>query len=393
MTPTGTTMFTAQASTAGHPDKLCDRISDTIVGRVLRQDPLGGVTAECAVSTGIVFVSVKLAADAVIDLPLAARDVLLELGYDRGDMNAATCTVMTTLSDQRRGTRRDERAIEAEAYDAVVATEQVTCFGFACRQSPGLVPLPLWLARRLARRLAEVERRGELPWLSPDAKTQVGVEYDGLVPRRLHSVTLLAGHRAEADVALEGLRGALLEHVLWPAFEDEPVRPDDRTRIAVNPEGLVVGGPARHAGLTGRKAAEDVHGEYARCGTAALSGKDPARIDRIGAYAARHAARLVVAAGLAEECEVMLSYAVGLAAPVAVAVRCRGARLDDDAVAARVRATLDFRPAAIVRRFGLRDLAASADDGFWPRLAAYGHVGRTDLALPWEDDTGADALR
>lgn len=391
MTPT--TMFTAQASTAGHPDKLCDRISDTIVGRVLRQDPLGGISAECAVSTGIVFVSVKLAADAVIDLPLAARDVLLELGYDRGDMNAATCTVMTTLSEHPRGERADERLLDPDALDRVVAAEQVTCFGFACRQSPGLVPLPLWLARQLARRVAEVERSGALPWLSPDAKTQVGIEYEGLVPRRLHSVTLLAGHRAEAEVSLDRLRAELLEHVVRPAFDGEPLRPDERTRLAVNPEGLVVGGPARHAGLTGRKTAEDVHSEYARCGTAALSGKDPARIDRVGAYAARHAARLVVSAGLASECEVMLSYAVGLAAPVAVSVRCRGGQLDDGTIAARVQATLDFRPAAIARRFSLRDLAAIADDGFWPRLAAYGHVGRTDLALPWEDDAAADALR
>jgi len=389
-------MFTSESVTAGHPDKMCDRISDAIVGRALRQDPLARVISECAASTGIVFVSVKLEGHAAIDVAHTARDVIRSLGYTGAGFDAATCTVMTSLTESDPSVPfGDERLLDEASFDTVPAHDQVTLFGYACRQTPAFIPLPVWMSRKLARRLATARESEGLSYLSPDGKTQVGVEFHDRVATRIHSVTVAAGQYPGAGAPLSRLRDDVMTQVIHAAFEDEPIKPDDRTRIAINPDGsMPAGGPASHAGLTGRKTADDTYGQYARHSGAALSGKDPSRIDRIGAYAARHAALNVVAAGLADECEVMLSYSIGLAHPVSIEVETFGTNhLPEEEIAARIRRHFDFRPAAVITRFGLRDLPLQHADGFYPQLAAYGHVGRPDLALPWEDTSAAHTLQ
>jgi S-adenosylmethionine synthetase len=392
-------IFSSESVTEGHPDKLCDRISDALVGQYLRRDPMARVTAECAVSTGILFVAVRLGSSAVVDVPFASREVIRDIGYERDGIsafNAKDCTVMTTLSEFDRAPIDlvDESAMTDADLDHVVARDQVTVFGFACTQTPSLMPLPVWLAHKLARQLATA-RRQHLPELLPDGKTQVSVEFRDRRPARIHGLTIVTTLRDARGSGADRLRERIRESVVGPAFDGEEIAPDERTRIDINPEGVFAGGgPAVHSGLTGRKTAVDTYGEYARHSGAALSGKDPSRIDRVGAYAARHAARNVVAAGLASECEVQLTYAIGLSHPVSVQVETFGTcRIEEDEVERRLLAACDFRPAAIVRRFGLRRLPATSSDGFYATLAAYGHMGRTDVDLPWERDDLADQLR
>jgi S-adenosylmethionine synthetase len=259
-------------------------------------------------------------------------------------------------------------------------------FGYACNQTPAFLPLPIYLAHKLARRLSAVRLTRQLTYLRPDAKTQVGVEYRDRHPARIHSISLLASHVREPLPDADAMCADLVKHVIEPAFADEPLRPDADSQVFINPEGPIpLGGPALHAGLTGRKNAIDTYGEYSRHSGAALSGKDPLRIDRTGAYAARHAAKNVVAAGLAEECEVALSYTIGQARPVSIQVETFGTgRAADAEIARRLEAHFDFRPAGIVRRFNLRHLPAANKGGFYRKLAAYGHVGRLDIGLPWE---------
>src|SRR3989442_11534626 len=273
--------------------------------------------------------------------------------------------------------------------DRIAVKNQVTVFGFACDQTPALMPLPIWLAHRLARRLASVRQQKVLPYLTADGKTQVGVEYRDRRPSRIHSITVVGSQTlspATGGPQLGTLQADLKEAVIDPVFEEEEVRPDDRTRIFINPDGpFIIGGPSVHAGLTGRKNAIDTYGESSRHSGAALSGKDPTRIDRIGAYAARYAAKNVVAAGLAEECEVQLSYSIGQARPVSMQVQTFGTGImPDDAITALVAQHFDFRLASIIRQFQLRVLPARVKGGFYQKLAAYGHVGRMDIGLPWE---------
>jgi S-adenosylmethionine synthetase len=380
-------VFSSESVTAGHPDKVCDQISDAIVDRFLRQDPLARVNAECAVSTSILFLSVKVRAQATVDAPAAAREVLREVGYaGNGAFDARSCTIMTNLHeipDEPRN-RIDEEGLDDAAIDRIPARDQATVFGYACRDTDVGMPLPIWLAHRLSRRLFEVQR--ELDYLAPDGKTQVAVEYRGFRPIRIHSVSLVACQYQLNHPAASALESDLRERVIIPAFKGLPITPDDRTRIAINPDGpQVPGGPAMHAGLTGRKTAVDGYGEFSRHNAAAMSGKDPSRIDRVGCYAARHAARHVVSAGLAERCEVQLSYSIGLARPVSVLVQTFGTgTLPDEKLSERISEVFDFRPAAIVRRFGLRSLPARRQGVFYRNLATYGQVGREDLDLPWE---------
>jgi S-adenosylmethionine synthetase len=280
--------------------------------------------------------------------------------------------------------RVDEEDLDEDAIEHVTARDQATVFGFACRDTPNWMPLPISLAHRLARRLARA--RTELPYLSPDGKTQVAVEYRDCVPIRIHGITLIACQREADRPSPDRIETDIVERVLQPVFADLPVRPDGRTRIAINPDGpLVPGGPALHAGLTGRKTAVDGYGGFARSGGAALSGKDPSRIDRVGSYAAHYAARHVVAAGLADRCEIQLSYSVGLAQPVSAIVETYGTgRLPEHEIARRILEVFDFRPAAIVKAFRLRSQPARRDGVFYRGLAAYGQVGRDDLDAPWE---------
>jgi S-adenosylmethionine synthetase len=291
------------------------------------------------------------------------------------------------------GSPRVRERIDAADLDSIVAEDQATVFGFACTHTPALMPLPIWLAHKVARRLAAVSHK-ELPYLSPDGKTQVAVELQGGRPIRIFGLTILAGSTADNSPPPSRLHRDVCEIVIDPAFTDEPIRPDDRTRIMINPEGSSNGGPAMHAGLTGRKTADDTYGGFARQSGAALSGKDMGRIDRIGAYAARYVAKNVVAAELAQSCEVQLSYSIGLAGPVSVHVDTFGTgALPDDEIDRRVEAAFDLRVGAIVRDLRLRQLPRPQNGELLEKLAAYGHVGRPDLALPWEATDRIERLR
>jgi S-adenosylmethionine synthetase len=390
-------VFTSESVTAGHPDKLCDQMSDAIVGGVLRQDPLARVTAECAIATGIVFASVSLGTEIAVDVPRVVREIIGGAGYDRESFDARTCTVMTSLSELGANgrTRVDERELDDVGIDLLAAQEQITLFGFACNQTRALMPLPTWLSHKLARQLANVQKRGEVGWLGPDGKVQVAIEYVDHRPLRVHSLAIVATRTHARVPSLGEVREVLMHRVVAPAFEAEETRPDERTAIAINPRGeIAVGGPSKHSGLTGRKSGDDTYGEFSRHSGSALSGKDPSRIDRVGAYAARYAAKNVVAAGVADRCEVMLSYAIGQAQPVSLRVESFGTGLiDDDEIARRLHRALDFRPGAIVSRFGLRSLPARTPDGFFVQLASYGQMGRVDLDLPWERTDVAELLR
>lgn len=388
-------VFTSRSVTAGHPDKLCDRISDAIIDRFLAVDPFARVEAECAVATGTLFLACRFASPARLDLPSIAREVIAASGYIGGAFDAASCAILTSLAEITTAPRveQDEAELDDEGLEAVPATHQVTAFGFACRQTPELMPVPIVLAHALARALERA--RDALPWLMPDGKVQVAVEYRDRKPARVHAVAVLAALDPDRRPKPAELEEALRALVIVPAFADAALKPDAHTRILINPGGpFLVGGPARHAGLTGRKNAIDTYGEYARHSGAALSGKDPARIDRIGAYAARWAAKNIVAAGLAESCEVQLSWTIGLARPVSLVVETFGTgTLPEEEIAARIARVFDFRPAAIVRSFDLRRLPARSSSGFFAQLAAYGQVGRVDLDLPWERLDRVEALR
>lgn len=386
-------MFTSESVTDGHPDKLCDQVSDALVDRFLQQDPFSRVIAECAVSTGILFIAARFASSASIDIPDVARQVIRQIGYEQPDFNARDCTVMTSLSElpSLPYPHVDEREMGEEELESVTAKNQANVFGFACNESAAMMPLPIWLSHKLARRLTAARLQKQLPYLAPDGKTQVGVEYRDGRPHRIHSITLVVSQQRAALRSLDALREDLRAHVIEPAFAAEELRPDSRTHIFINPDGLVVnGGPALHSGLTGRKTAVDTYGEYCRHSESALSGKDPSRIDRVGAYAARHAAKNVVAAGLAQSCEVHLAYSIGIARPVSIQVDSFGTgSIPDTEITARVRAHFDFRPAGIIRAFNLRYQPQLFRGGFYRRLAVYGQVGRMDVGLPWE---GADKV-
>jgi S-adenosylmethionine synthetase len=390
-------MFTSESVTEGHPDKLCDQISDAIVDAFLEADPFSRVIAECAVSTGILFLATRFFSQARLDIPEVARRIVRQAGYEKQRFNATDATIMTSFQElpEAMYQNRDESAMDDAELDRLTAHNPATVFGYACNQTATLMPLPISLAHRLARRLTAARLQRQLEYLAPDGQSQVGIEYRQRRPQRIHSITLVASQTSAEGPDEEQLRGDMIEQVIEPVFRNEALRPDGDTRIWINPFGPVIeGGPALHAGLTGRKNAVDTYGEYSRHGGSALSGKDPYRIDRVGAYAARHAAKNVVAAGLADECEITLSYSIGIAAPVSLQVETFGTgRLDDEAIRKRVEANFDFRVGAIIRRYHLRQLPKRFKGGFYRRLAAYGHVGRQDIALPWEQTGDAATLR
>jgi S-adenosylmethionine synthetase len=384
-------MFTSESVTEGHPDKLCDQISDAILDHFLQQDPYSALIAECAVATGILFIAARFASRASVDIPNVARQVIAQVGYDQPSFNAKTCSIVTSLRELPEEERRafDERDLSDDEIDRIAVKNQATVFGFACDQTPALLPLPIWLAHRLARRVTAVRLQKILPYLTADGWTQVGVEYRDHRPVRIHSLTVIASQHHDASTGepdLQRLTADVREAVIEHVFQGETVRPDNQTRIFINPGGpLLIGGPSVHSGLTGRKNAVDTYGEYARHSGAALSGKDPTRIDRIGAYAARYAAKNVVAAGLATECEVQLSYSIGLVRPVSVQVETFGTGvIPDERIAALLTHDCDFRLAGILKQFRLRFLPSTVKGGFYRKLAAYGYVGRMDIGLPWE---------
>lgn len=390
-------MFTSESVTEGHPDKLCDQISDAIVDHMLMQDPYARVRAECAVSSAIVFIAARFATSAKVDLPHLARKVIKRIGYDRQEFNAKSCSILTAPQGLApdKSYLFDERELNEKGIERITARNQVTVFGFACDQTPDLMPMPVWLANRLSRRLDRARHEKELPYLEPDCKVQVGIDFQDRTPRRVHGVTVTASQRSRGKPSLKVLKRDIQEAVVEPVLAESGIRSDKKTRIFVNPGGPIVGGgPSTHSGLTGRKSAVDTYGEYSRHSGDALSGKDPLRIDRVGAYAARYAAKNVVAAGLARECEAAVSYSIGLSRPVSIQVQTFGtSTLSEDEVADRVKAVFDFRLGWIVRELELRRIPGTLPGGFFQRIACYGQMGRSDLDLPWEKTDRADALK
>ena len=346
-------------------------------------------------SIAVVFIAARFASTAVVDLSHVAGKVIRQVGYVEQEFNAKTCSILTApqekpLDEQQR---IDESMLSDQEIDNVAVRNQVTVFGFACDHSPNFMPLPIALGHMLSQKLTEVRNNGAVPYLMPDAKVQVGVDYINREPSRIHSVTISTSQRDEHQ-SLKTLNDDMIEAVIRPVLDVQEIKRDDKTRIFINPDGIVLtGGPTQHSGLTGRKNAVDTYGEYSRHSGDALSGKDPMRIDRIGAYVARYAAKNVVAAGLAKECEVTASYSIGLAKPVSLQVETFGTgKIADTKITALVKKHFDFRLLGIIKRFNLRNLSAYHPLGFYQKLAAYGHVGRTDIDLPWEKTDKVDVL-
>ncbi|MEM5789920.1 MAG: methionine adenosyltransferase, partial [Syntrophobacteraceae bacterium] len=361
------------------------------------QDRYARIIAECAVSASILFIAARFASEAVVDASYVARKLIAELGYNQQGFNARTCSVLTSLQELPVDEYCcfDEYALTDEEIESIAAKNQVTVFGFACDQTPSLMPLPIYLAHKTSKRLSLVRRSKVLPYLAPEAKTDIGIQYKEGVPYRIYSITITAGQVERDSPSIEKLRCDIREAVIDPVFRNEPLKPDRGTEIFINPEGpYSPGGPTVHSGLTGRKTGIDTYGEYSRHSGAALSGKDPLRIDRIGAYAARYAAKNVVAAGLAQECEVQLSYSVSRARPVSIQVETFGTgKISDERLAGLIEQNLEFRLAGIIRQFDLRNLPSRGKGGFFQKLAAYGQMGRTELDAPWEKVDSVDKLR
>jgi S-adenosylmethionine synthetase len=382
-------VFSSESVTRGHPDKVCDQISDRIVAAYLQKDAHARVVAEAAMSTGIVFTSVRFQSRSGVDVSALAREAITESGYVEGRFKARTCTILSSMIEIGGGEVPSLPDSKPDEIDLTLAGGQSTVFGFACNHTPELMPLPISLANKLARRLDVVRESKELSYLSPDGKVQVAIEFRNSRPHRIFGVSISAGQTKDNIPSPRQLEDDIRERVLLPAFAHEPLSPDGETRIFIHPGGK--GGPYRHAGLTGRKGGADTYGEFARRSDSALSGKDPTRVERIGSYAARYAAKHVVAAGLAEQCEVQLSYWLGSLGPVSLQVETFGtARMPEDQIAARLKRHFDFRVGALLRHFRIREMDP---EQLYPRLAVYGHFGRTDLPLPWEALDCVDALR
>ena len=385
--------FTSESVTEGHPDKVCDQISDAVLDAILEQDTEAHVACETIATTGMVLVMGEISTSCYVDIPGVARRVIREIGYDDASQgfDGNTCAVLSVLDEQSpdiaMGVNDALEARGAEAADQkdrIGAGDQGMMFGFACDETPELIPLPISLAHRLAKRLAALRKDGTLSYLRPDGKTQVTVEYDGFRPVRVDAVVVSTQHSEE--VSLETIRADVVERIIKPIIPAALL--DDRTKIFVNPTGrFVVGGPHGDSGLTGRKIIVDTYGGYARHGGGAFSGKDPTKVDRSATYMARYAAKNVVASGLASRCEVQLAYAIGVARPVSVLVDTDGTGIvSDDELAAALQKVFDFRPAAIIEQLELRR-------PIYRQLAAYGHIGREDLDVAWERTDKADALK
>ncbi len=388
-------LFTSESVTEGHPDKICDQISDAVLDALLAQDPMSRVACETAVTTGLVLVMGEITTKAQIDIQTIVRETIREIGYDRAKygFDCDTCGVIVALDKQSTDIAMGvDKALEAkenhmsdEEIEAIGAGDQGMMFGYATNETPELMPYPISLAHKLARKLTEVRKNGTLSYLRPDGKTQVSVEYDeNGKPCRLEAVVLSTQH--DENVSQEQIHADIKKYVFDPVLPQDMI--DDETKFFINPTGrFVIGGPNGDSGVTGRKIIVDTYGGYARHGGGAFSGKDCTKVDRSAAYAARYVAKNIVAAGLAEKCEIQLSYAIGVARPTSIMVDTFGTgRLADDKLVEIIRENFDLRPAGIIKMLDLRR-------PIYKQTAAYGHFGRTDIDLPWEKTDKADDLK
>jgi S-adenosylmethionine synthetase len=403
-------LFTSESVTEGHPDKICDQISDTIIDALLAEDPNSRVAAEVVVNTGLVLITGEITTKAHVNYVNLARKKIAEIGYTDADngFSANSASVLIALDEQSAdiaqgvNTAQETRNQDSEElFDQIGAGDQGIMFGFACNETPELMPLPISLAHRIARRLAGVRKAGILPYLRPDGKTQVTVVYEDGKPVGIDTILISTQHTATiGDISDDAEVQAKIKADLWievvePIFGDITVKPSEETKFLVNPTGkFVIGGPQGDSGLTGRKIIVDTYGGYSRHGGGAFSGKDPTKVDRSAAYAARYAAKNIVAAGLAEKCEVQLSYAIGVARPVSIFVDTFGTgKVDDEILLNLVKENFELRPAGIIHVFNLRNLPSERGGRFYQDVAAYGHLGRTDLDLPWEKTDKVDVLK
>lgn len=385
-------LFTSESVTEGHPDKICDQISDAVLDAIMEQDPNGRVACETTVSTGLVHIMGEISTSCYVDIQKIARDVIRDIGYDRAKygFDCDTCGIITNIDEQSGDIALGvDKSLETKNGDDSElqngAGDQGMMFGYACRETPELMPLPISLAHSLAKRLTYIRKNGIVDYLRPDGKTQVTIEYDeNRNPVRVDTIVVSTQHSPE--VSLETIRQDIIEHVIKPVVSSELL--DANTRFFVNPTGrFVIGGPQGDSGLTGRKIIVDTYGGSAPHGGGAFSGKDPTKVDRSAAYAARWAAKNVVAAGLADRCQIQLAYAIGVAKPVSVLVETFGTGIvSDEKIAEAVNKVFDFRPTAIIRDLDLRK-------PIYRKLASYGHMGREELNVRWENTDRADALR
>ena len=387
-------LFTSESVTEGHPDKIADQISDAVLDAIFAQDPNARVACETALTTGLVLVMGEISTNCYVDINKTVRDTINEIGYNAPEygFDGHSCGVIVALDEQSADIAMGvDKALEAkkgemkeDEIEAIGAGDQGMMFGFACDETPELMPMPISLAHRLSRRLAEVRKNGTLSYLRPDGKTQVTVEYDGEIPVRVDAVVVSTQH-AET-VTQEQIHDDIMEHVIKPIIPENLL--DENTKYFINPTGrFVIGGPVGDAGLTGRKIIVDTYGGYASHGGGAFSGKDPTKVDRSAAYAARYVAKNIVAAGLAKKCEIELAYAIGVAEPVSILVNTHGTGVvSDERLVEIVRENFDLRPAGIIKMLDLRR-------PIYKQTAAYGHFGRVDVELPWEKTDKVEALK
>jgi S-adenosylmethionine synthetase len=403
-------LFTSESVTEGHPDKICDQISDTILDALLTQDPSSRVAAEVVVNTGLVLITGEITTKANVNFVNLARKKIAEIGYTNADngFSANSTSVLLALDEQSPdiaqgvNTAQETRQQDSdELFDKIGAGDQGIMFGFASNETPELMPLPISLAHRIARRLAAVRKTGELSYLRPDGKTQVTVVYEDGQPVGIDTILISTQHTATiGEITDEAAVQAKIKQDLWsavvePVFSDIDVKPNAQTRFLVNPTGkFVVGGPQGDSGLTGRKIIVDTYGGYSRHGGGAFSGKDPTKVDRSAAYAARYVAKNIVAAGLAEKVEIQLSYAIGVARPTSILVDTFGTgKVDEETLLKLINQHFELRPAGIIHTFNLRNLPSERGGRFYQDVAAYGHFGRADLDLPWEQTDKAELLK